>query len=488
MSQYIGYENIDDLPLTSLWEEMSWTWPNTIPWVSWEKLDANVSTNIPDVVPPTADLVWRSTSVVWSATDHETITRTGWSISLANGTTYTVTPWSKVISWLTYFYYDSSTNTIEKTIVSADSIWASKLLVASANSSTPPNKASFIAFWTGQSQQLVTHDYIWPWAVDTANIALWAIQENLIAAGAITTTKIDDGAISTPKIATWAITANEIAANTITSNQILAWTITATEIATGAITSEKIAANTIEAGDIKSWTITTNQIASWTILAWNIAAGTITANEINTNTITTLNLTAGTIDGVTITWSTVRTAASGLRVEMATSGTRSNSISFFNGSDTKVWYIKSDSSSVTLNLNADENLQITTWSSGVINIFWWTTVIQPSWSNYFQVTSRSYFDDDVQVTGWLITTGNIYSSSGNVAADGNITSYYGNIIASNWNITASWTVTGGSGSFSSIVTGNLTWSAFSYSGVGYTPNWTMRITINWTAYRFPVYS
>ena len=106
-------------------------------------------------------------------------------------------------------------------------------------------------------------------------IELGAIQEDLIAAGAITETKIADRAIDTPKLAAGAVTAGKIAARTIT----------AYEIATGAITSNEIAARTIRAAEIAVGAITADEIAAGAITAGKIAAGAISADKIKAGEI-----------------------------------------------------------------------------------------------------------------------------------------------------------------------------------------------------------
>jgi hypothetical protein len=163
-------------------------------------------------------------------------------------------------------------------------------------------------------------------AVTTAKLANDAVTSDIIAAGAITATEISDGAISTPKLAAGAVTTAKLAAGSVTANEIAVNTITAGQIATGAIntdelaanavTAAKIAANTITASQIAAGTITSTQIATDTITAANIAAGAIatselaasavTADKINVSTLSSITanvgtLTAGTIDASTLT-------------------------------------------------------------------------------------------------------------------------------------------------------------------------------------------
>lgn len=73
-------------------------------------------------------------------------------------------------------------------------------------------------------------------AVDELNtVTLPALQTELDGILPITETDIADDAITTPKIAANAVTAAEIAANTITANEMAADSITANEVAAGAI-------------------------------------------------------------------------------------------------------------------------------------------------------------------------------------------------------------------------------------------------------------
>lgn len=115
-------------------------------------------------------------------------------------------------------------------------------------------------------EDLVTELQLANAAVTNAKIAVDAIQGDVIAASAITAVKISNGAIEAVKIASGAVTAGKIAAGAVT----------ATEIASGAITAGKISSGAVIAGKIA----------------------------------------AGAIDGITITGSLIRTASSGIRVQL----------------------------------------------------------------------------------------------------------------------------------------------------------------------------
>lgn len=96
--------------------------------------------------------------------------------------------------------------------------------------------------------------------------------------------------------------------------------ITETKIALDSISSPLIKANAIIAGKIAAGTIVAADIAANTITAAKIAAGTITANELAAGSVTANKILAGSIDGMVITGATLRTAASGQRVQVDTAG------------------------------------------------------------------------------------------------------------------------------------------------------------------------
>lgn len=118
-------------------------------------------------------------------------------------------------------------------------------------------------------------------AVSNAKIKVNAIQGAVIAAGAITETKIGDNEISSGKIKASAIIAGKIATGAVIATKIYA----------GAVTTEKIQANAVTAAKIN--------VSQLSAISANIGS-----------------ITAGTITGIIVTGGTVRTAASGQRVEM----------------------------------------------------------------------------------------------------------------------------------------------------------------------------
>lgn len=117
---------------------------------------------------------------------------------------------------------------------------------------------------------------------------------------------IVNGTITGTKVAAGTITGSNIAANTITSSNILANTITAGQIASSTITSSQIASNTIVASNIASGTITGTQIAASAISTTQLAASAVTAAKMSVTSLDTVSATIGTL----------RTAASGQRMEV----------------------------------------------------------------------------------------------------------------------------------------------------------------------------
>lgn len=138
--------------------------------------------------------------------------------------------------------------------------------------------------------------------------------------------KINAGFIAAARIAAGTITGDHIAANTIQAANIMADTLTAREIAADAITAAELAANAVIARNIKAAEIQTGHIAALAIdaskiqagaiIAEKIGAGEVTATKIATGAITATKIAADAIDGKIITGTTLRTAASGGRVEV----------------------------------------------------------------------------------------------------------------------------------------------------------------------------
>ncbi|MFT4288179.1 hypothetical protein [Nocardioides sp.] len=151
------------------------------------------------------------------------------------------------------------------------------------------------------------------------------------------------------KITTGYLSADRVAVGTLTAAQLVAGTITAASgvIADAAITNAKIADATIQSAKIAS------------LDAGKIATGILDAARIGANSITTAKLAATAIDGMTITGAIIRTAASGQRVQLDTSGLQS-----FNSSNSVTATLSAASGGLTLSGSLVVSGSISTALSG----------------------------------------------------------------------------------------------------------------------------
>lgn len=104
----------------------------------------------------------------------------------------------------------------------------------------------------------------------------------------------------------------------------------------GAAADVNANATTINGGKITADTITANQIAANAITTSELNAASVTASKISVSTLSAISADLGTITAGTITGATIRTAASGARVQL--SGT---SLSIFDSGDVEIGTISS---------------------------------------------------------------------------------------------------------------------------------------------------
>ena len=221
---YVSYENINNIPIEEAQNVITW-WGNTwVPWVSGEKIDAAIAlANMPkmDVDP---SIVWRSTDIVRTATNHNTLTWTWWDINFPDWSHVSVSSWSKIMSTITYFYYDSSTGNIENTTVSNNSVWSWKIIVAVWKNVASGTKAIYQVFGT-----------LWNWVLITAD-----------------------------NIAANTITANELNINTLSAISANLWTVTAWSISwvtvTGGLFRTKTTWQRVEITSDAWWWVWQNQL------------------------------------------------------------------------------------------------------------------------------------------------------------------------------------------------------------------------------------
>lgn len=131
---------------------------------------------------------------------------------------------------------------------------------------------------------------------------------------------IDAGTIDELQLAEEAVTNAKIAVDAIQGDVIAASAITSVKISDNAIEAPKIAAGAVVAGKIDAGAVTATEIASNAITAVKIQAGAVTAAKITVTSLSAISANMGTITAGTITGGTIRSASSGQRVEMNSSG------------------------------------------------------------------------------------------------------------------------------------------------------------------------
>ncbi len=141
------------------------------------------------------------------------------------------------------------------------------------------------------------------------------------------------GTIITALLAAAAVTADKIAANAVTTDKLYASAVTAAKIATGAITADKISAGAIDGFLITGATVRTAASGARVVLdssglkAYNSSGSVVSSISATTGAFSatsgtfTGTISSSDITGGTITGTTYKTAGSGIRAEFSTDGT-----------------------------------------------------------------------------------------------------------------------------------------------------------------------
>jgi len=169
----------------------------------------------------------------FSATDNDTVAWATGTITLLDGTTYSITGANTGnITAVTYIYLDIavSTTLLQTSTTASDAVGSGKILMAVAEDNSDATKNATFQVFGGSGGQGVF------------------------------------------------ITADNIAANTITADEILGNTITASEIAATTITGTEISSLSISG---KSITADTGTIGGWTLSAGNFSSGDVTIDATN---------------------------------------------------------------------------------------------------------------------------------------------------------------------------------------------------------------
>lgn len=147
-----------------------------------------------------------------------------------------------------------------------------------------------------------------------------AITTGKIAANAIGARAIAADAVEAGKIAADSISGREIIANTVKAEHIASFTITADELAANSVSTDKLVANSVIADKLAANSVIADKIEALAVTADKLAANAVTADKIAANAITAGKIDSDAINGMVITGATVRTSATGQRVEMNADG------------------------------------------------------------------------------------------------------------------------------------------------------------------------
>jgi hypothetical protein len=178
--------------------------------------------------------------------------------------------------------------------------------------------------------------------LSASKITTGTLDANRIATGSLSATVINAASgtfdvaniplLNASKINTGTLGASVVYTGSLSASQITTGSLDAARIAAGSISASAINANsgtfntanipTLNANKITTGTLGASVVYSGSIQANQISAGTLAAGVIYSGTINANSITAGTLTG-----STLRTAASGQRVEISSS---TNNISFYN--------------------------------------------------------------------------------------------------------------------------------------------------------------
>lgn len=171
------------------------------------------------------------------------------------------------------------------------------------------------------------------------------------------------------------ITAANLVNNAVTSSAILAEAVTSLALAAGAVTASRTSLAAIDptSGNLSVNSVTATNVVVGSLTGVLLQAATVTADKMSVSALSaiTANLgtvTAGNINGVVITGSLIRTASSGQRIEIDSSGislligaSTGKYSTFKYGSGTKygagaVAFINNVAKGIPFYINAEQNI------------------------------------------------------------------------------------------------------------------------------------
>ena len=242
-----------------------------------------------------------NTDVVFSGTDWDTVAWTAGTLTLSNGTSYSIASGntgnlaSDAVRWI-YFSSTVSTTVLQVTTTMATATGEGVVLLCVAKRAAGGSASGQIAFFVPA-------------------IGTFGINADVIGANSITTVKITDDAITAPKIVANAITTDKLNANAVTAAKIAALTITAAELAAGAVTAAKINVASLSAIVADCGTITAGTISTSVLIAANtFTASTATFSgtiELSHATTGTISASSGDLELTTPNDATLKSTAGG---------------------------------------------------------------------------------------------------------------------------------------------------------------------------------
>lgn len=138
-------------------------------------------------------------NLAWSSTGYNNVTWGSGTLTLSNGSSYSITGSFVTLTTVTYIFLDTavSVTALQTTTVAANSVWATRILVCVANLTVSGKDAQYQVFWGAGSQTFINAD----------NIAANSITGNEIQANSIKASEIDVTNLFAQTItATWTIT------------------------------------------------------------------------------------------------------------------------------------------------------------------------------------------------------------------------------------------------------------------------------------------
>jgi hypothetical protein len=116
--------------------------------------------------------------------------------------------------------------------------------------------------------------------VSTRNIALRAVDEEVVADNAIVRRSIAAAAVGTAEIENSSITSNLLASNSVGTDALAPNSVTTTELATDAVTTDKIATGAVTTNELGADSVTNDKLATDSVNSDSILAGSVGTTEL----------------------------------------------------------------------------------------------------------------------------------------------------------------------------------------------------------------